>query len=100
MLVKSSDLAPEARSEPVGIHTRISTLRELIGKGRTRTALEGFEVDGDVGQFGHALFCLIPDFIRASQGGRTTCKTNTVPAGGLRPSNNAGAWAERRGVSR
>lgn len=38
-----SDLAPEAKTEPVGLHTRISTLRELIGKGRTRTALEGFE---------------------------------------------------------
>jgi tetratricopeptide (TPR) repeat protein len=38
-----SDLAPEARSEPATIHTRISTLRELIAKGRTRTALEGFE---------------------------------------------------------
>jgi tetratricopeptide (TPR) repeat protein len=38
-----SDLAPEAKREPVGLHTRISTLRELIGKGRTRTALEGFE---------------------------------------------------------
>lgn len=38
-----SDLAPEAKNEPVGLHTRISTLRELIGKGRTRTALEGFE---------------------------------------------------------
>lgn len=38
-----SDLAPEAKNEPVGFHTRVSTLRELIGKGRTRTALEGFE---------------------------------------------------------
>ncbi len=34
------DLAPEAKHEPAGLHGRISELRKLIGKGKTKTALE------------------------------------------------------------
>jgi tetratricopeptide (TPR) repeat protein len=38
-----ADLAPEARQESVVLHTRISEARKLIGKGKSRTALETFQ---------------------------------------------------------
>ena len=37
-----ADLAPEARQESLAIHTRISEIRKLIGRGKTKTALESF----------------------------------------------------------
>lgn len=37
-----ADLAPEAKQESSALHARISEIRKLIGKGKTKTALESF----------------------------------------------------------
>jgi Flp pilus assembly protein TadD len=37
------ELEPEAKQEPAALHTKISTIRDFIRKGRTRTALEELE---------------------------------------------------------
>lgn len=37
-----TDLAPEAKQESSALHARISEIRKLIGKGKTKTALESF----------------------------------------------------------
>jgi cellulose synthase operon protein C len=38
-----ADLAPEARQESAALHGRISEIRKLIGKGKTKTALESLQ---------------------------------------------------------
>ena len=38
------DLEPEAASEPILIHSRITTMRELINGGRTKTAIERLQL--------------------------------------------------------
>lgn len=38
-----ADLAPEVKQEPAGLHGRISEIRKLIAKGKTKTAFESFK---------------------------------------------------------
>lgn len=38
-----ADLAPEAKQESASLHARISEIRKLIGKGKTKTALDSFK---------------------------------------------------------